>query len=68
MAVASMTKTFVAAEVLQLAGQGRVDLDAPISDYVTVPFDTGEATVRQVLGCEAAFPSTRSPRPGCGRS
>ena len=39
MAIGSMTKTFVAAEVMQLAGQGRVDLDAPISDYVTVPFD-----------------------------
>lgn len=56
MAIASMTKTFVAAEVLQLAGQGQVDLDAPISDYVTVPFDTGEATVRQVLGMRSGLP------------
>jgi D-alanyl-D-alanine carboxypeptidase len=56
MAIASMTKTFVAAEVMQLASQGQVDLDAPISDHVTVPFDTQGATVRQVLGMRSGFP------------
>jgi D-alanyl-D-alanine carboxypeptidase len=56
MAIGSMTKTFVAAEVMQLAGQGRVDLDAPISDYVTVPFDPQGATVRQVLSMRSGFP------------
>ena len=56
MAIGSMTKTFVAAEVVQLAGQGRVDLDAPISDYVTVPWDTKGATVAQVLGMRSGFP------------
>ena len=33
-----------------------MDLDAPISDYVTVPFDTAGATVRQVLGMRSGFP------------
>ena len=56
MAIASITKTFVAAEVMQLVGQGRVDLDAPITDYGSVPFDTKGATVRQVLGMRSGFP------------
>lgn len=56
MAIGSITKTFTAAEVLLLAGQGRVELDAPISDYVTLPFDPRVATVRQVLGMRASFP------------
>ena len=56
MAIASITKTFVAAEVMRLAGQGLVDLDAPVTDYVSVPFDTKGATVRQVLGMRSGFP------------
>jgi D-alanyl-D-alanine carboxypeptidase len=56
MAIASITKTFVAAEVMKLVGQGRVDLDAPVTDYVSVPFDTNGATVRQVLGMRSGFP------------
>ena len=34
MAIASITKTFVAPEVMSLAGQGVVDLDTPVTDYV----------------------------------
>jgi D-alanyl-D-alanine carboxypeptidase len=56
MAIASITKTFVAAEVMQLAGLGLVGLDAPVTDYVSVPFDTKGATVRQVLGMRSGFP------------
>jgi D-alanyl-D-alanine carboxypeptidase len=56
MAIASITKTFVAAEVMRLAGLGQVDLDAPVSDYVSVPFDTRGATVRQVIGMRSGFP------------
>ena len=56
MAIASITKTFVAALVMVLAGQGLVDLDDPIDDYVTVPFDTEGATVRQVLRMQSGFP------------
>jgi D-alanyl-D-alanine carboxypeptidase len=32
--VGSITKTFVAATVLQLAGEGRIRLDAPIGRYL----------------------------------
>ena len=56
MAIGSITKTFVAAEVMKLVGQGQVNLDAPVSDYVSVPFDTRGATVRQVLGMRSGFP------------
>ena len=55
-AIASITKTFVAAEVLLLSARGEVDLDSPVDDYVDLPFDTGGATVREVLGMESGFP------------
>jgi D-alanyl-D-alanine carboxypeptidase len=56
MAIGSITKTFVAAEIMQLSGQGLVNLDAPVADYASVPFDTAGATVRQVLGMRSGFP------------
>lgn len=56
MAIASITKTFVAAEVMRLAGAGLVDLDGPVTNYVYVPFDTMGATVRQMLGMRSGFP------------
>ncbi len=52
----SISKTFTAAEVMLLAGRGLVDLDAPITDYIEVPFDTQGATVRQVLAMRSGFP------------
>lgn len=56
MGIASMTKTFVAAEVLLLADRGAVDLEAPVTDYVALPFDAGGATVREVLAMRSGFP------------
>ena len=56
MAIASITKTFVAAEVMLLSAQGLVDLDAPLADYVAMPFDDRGATVRQTLGMLSGFP------------
>jgi len=51
--VGSITKQFTAAAVLQLAEEGRVNLDAPIGEYLPeVPFrgDEGErVTVRELL-------------------
>ncbi len=52
----SISKTYTAAEVMLLAGRGLVDLDAPITDYIEVPFDTRGATVRQVLAMRSGFP------------
>jgi D-alanyl-D-alanine carboxypeptidase len=56
-AVASVTKTFVAAELLNLARRGKVDLDAPVTNYVDVPFDTGGATVLQLASMKSGFPA-----------
>ncbi|MGB8021862.1 MAG: serine hydrolase domain-containing protein [Candidatus Nanopelagicales bacterium] len=56
MAIASMTKTFVAAEVMDLARRGLVDLDAPVTNYVKLPFDAGGATVRELLAMRSGFP------------
>lgn len=50
--IGSITKTFTATAVLQLAGKGRIDLDAPIGRYLPdlVPGARGRAiTVRMLL-------------------
>ncbi len=55
-ALASITKTFVAAEVLSLAAAGKIDLDAPVTYYVDLPFDADGATVRQLATMTSGFP------------
>ena len=58
--IASVTKTFTAASVLRLMEQGLVDLDIPISNYLSPEYTTGllvidghdytpELTLRQLL-------------------
>jgi D-alanyl-D-alanine carboxypeptidase len=50
--VGSITKTFVAATMLQLVGEGRVRLDAPVARYLPrlLPDDVGDrVTVRMLL-------------------
>jgi len=54
--IASTTKTFVAAEVLLLASLGKIDLDAPMTNYVTLPFETSGATIRQLATMTSGFP------------
>lgn len=44
----SITKTLVATALLQLVGEGRVQLDAPVSTYVP-QYDTTGVTVRMLL-------------------
>jgi CubicO group peptidase (beta-lactamase class C family) len=56
MLVASITKTFVAAEVLRLAGQGRIDLDKPLATYVKHRLTANQATVRQFLAMRSGLP------------
>ncbi|WP_167971703.1 serine hydrolase domain-containing protein [Lentzea indica] len=46
--VGSITKTFVSTVTLQLAGEGKVDLDAPVVRYLPGLIDN-RITVRQVL-------------------
>jgi D-alanyl-D-alanine carboxypeptidase len=54
--IASTTKTFVAAEVLLLASEGKIDLDAPVTQYVTLPFETSGATIRALATMTSGFP------------
>jgi len=56
--VASVTKTVTGAEVMLLASKGLIDLDAPITTYVPLPWDARGATVRQLLGMRSGFPTT----------
>jgi D-alanyl-D-alanine carboxypeptidase len=48
-AIASVTKTFVAALILQLAEEGKIDLDEPIATYFDDVPRGKKATVRQLL-------------------
>jgi D-alanyl-D-alanine carboxypeptidase len=56
LSIASTTKTFVAAEILLLASQGKIALDAPVTGYVTLPFETNGATIRQLATMTSGFP------------
>ncbi|MET8851555.1 serine hydrolase domain-containing protein [Amycolatopsis sp. NPDC004625] len=52
----SVTKTFVATVLLQLAGEGRVRLDAPVSRYLPGLLPDERITVRQVLQHTSGVP------------
>ncbi|MCA1572627.1 MAG: beta-lactamase family protein [Chloroflexi bacterium] len=48
--IGSVTKTFVAATILQLAEEGRLDLDDPVRDHLPdAPSFSEEITIRQLL-------------------
>lgn len=59
--LASMSKWFTACAVLHLVQSGRVDLDAPISTYLTQwqlpagPFDPRQVTIRRLLSHTAGL-------------
>jgi D-alanyl-D-alanine carboxypeptidase len=55
MALDSITKTFVAAEVMRLAAAGKVDLDAPLSTYLPQSLTAKGETVRQTLGMRSGL-------------
>jgi D-alanyl-D-alanine carboxypeptidase len=64
--VASITKTFVAATVLQLVAEGKVDLDATIDTYLPgrvhgEGFDGSAITVRQLLRHQSGLPEYFDP-------
>jgi D-alanyl-D-alanine carboxypeptidase len=54
--VGSVTMPFVATMVLQLADEGRVDLDAPLSTYLPATPVGGDATIRALLSHESRLP------------
>ncbi|WP_046776347.1 serine hydrolase domain-containing protein [Streptomyces yangpuensis] len=59
----SVTKTFTAAVVLQLAAEGRLDLDGPVRRHLpgTVPARYGAVTVRQLLNHTSGIPAAGGP-------
>jgi D-alanyl-D-alanine carboxypeptidase len=54
--VASITKMFVAAVVLQLVEERRLELDAPVSDYVPDFAVARTVTIRQLLNHTSGIP------------
>ena len=56
MALAHLTQTFVAAEALFLAEQGRLDLDVPASTYLSIRHLANGATMRQLLAQRSGVP------------
>jgi len=58
LSIMSVSKTYTAAEVMLLSARGQLDLDAPVSTYVDLSFDTKGATVRQLLAMRSGFPTT----------
>jgi D-alanyl-D-alanine carboxypeptidase len=59
--IGSVTKTFMAVLVLQLADEGRVDLDAPARTYVTNPPPPAGVTVRDLLQHTSGLPGDAQP-------
>jgi CubicO group peptidase (beta-lactamase class C family) len=57
MGIGPITSAFTAAQVMLLADRQQVDLNAPVDDYVDVPFDTNRATVRDLLSMRSGFPN-----------
>jgi CubicO group peptidase (beta-lactamase class C family) len=53
----SITKAFTGVAVMQEVDKGRLDLSAPISDYLTdIPASWGKVTVQQLLGQISGLP------------
>lgn len=61
--IGSITKTFTAVVVLQLAAEGRIHLDAPVDRYLPgfLPAGYAKATVRHMLDHRTGLPSPSWP-------
>ena len=57
-AIGSVTKSVVAAQVMQMVEAGQLDLDDPVADHLPpdLDFDTNAATIRQLLGHRSGIP------------
>jgi D-alanyl-D-alanine carboxypeptidase len=64
--IASITKTFTAAEVMRLVEAGKVALDDKLSAYVQLPVDDLGATVRDALSMRSGIPEVEPPRNAVG--
>jgi len=52
--IGSISKSFTAAAIMQLAEQGKVDLDAPVSRYLQIGLDN-KVTIRHLLNHTSGF-------------
>lgn len=59
-AIYSITKSVVAAQVMQMVEAGELDLDDPATDHLPadLDFDTNAATIHQLLGHRSGIPQT----------
>ncbi len=57
-AIASVTKSIIAAQVMQMVEAGELNLDDPVADHLPpiLEFDTNGATIRQLLGHRSGIP------------
>jgi D-alanyl-D-alanine carboxypeptidase len=57
-AIASVTKSIVAAQVMKMVEAGELDFDDPATDHLPadLDFDTNGATIRQLLGQHSGIP------------
>ena len=57
-AIASITKTVIAAQVMQMVEAGELGLDDPATDHLPsdLDFDSNGATIRQLLGMRSGIP------------
>jgi D-alanyl-D-alanine carboxypeptidase len=57
-AIASITKSVIAAQVMQMVEAGKLQLDDPATDHLPpdLDFDTNGATIRQLLGQRSGIP------------
>lgn len=57
-AIYSITKSIIAAQVMQMVEAGELDLDDPATDHLPpdLDFDTNGATIRQLLGHRSGIP------------
>jgi len=61
--IGSISKTLVAAQVMQLVEDSELDLDDPAADHLStdLDFDTNGATIRQLLNHHSGIPDYWSP-------
>jgi D-alanyl-D-alanine carboxypeptidase len=61
--IASITKSVVAAQVMQMVEAGELALDGPVADYLPpdLDFDTNGATIRQLLSHRSGIPDWYGP-------
>jgi D-alanyl-D-alanine carboxypeptidase len=57
-AIGSVTKSVVAAQVMQMVEAGQLDLDYPVAEHLPpdLNFDTNAATIRDLLGHRSGIP------------